>query len=353
MIVGIPRESREGERRVALLPGAVQELTAAGHEVRVETGAGAGIGVADEEYRIAGARVGNVAQAWDADLVVKVKEMQEAELRAAPRERTIFSFHHLPGVPDRARALAERGDTAIAFEMVQGRAGYFPLLAPMSAIAGRMAIDVATAARGEPPRSVLVLGAGHAGMSAARAAKRVRAKTMILTRSRDSLEAARDQGFSKVDLATPENVAAHVPEADLVVGAVFVPAQPTPKLLPRALVRRMKPGAMIVDISIDAGGVAETSRPTTHAEPTYVEEGVLHYAVPNMPAALPAEGAAAISVAALPFVRALAAKGIARALLEDAGLRAGVLLWHGRVNHAGIAQEAGLPYTPLSDEDLA
>ena len=353
MIIGIPRERREGERRVALLPAAVQALAALGHEVRVESGAGAGIDVFDEEYRIAGGRVMGVEQAWAAELVVKVKELQEAELAAAPRERTIFSFHHLPDVPARTRALAGRGDTAIAFEMVQGREGYFPLLAPMSVIAGRMALDVATKARGEPPANVLVLGAGHAGMSAARAAKRLRAKTMILTRSRDSLEDAREQGFHKIDFATPQNIEAHALEADLVVGAVFVPAQPTPKLLPRALVRRMKPGAMIVDISIDAGGVAETSRPTTHAEPTYVEEGVLHYAVPNMPAALPAEGAAAISAAALPFVRALAGKGIARALREDPSLAAGVLLWRGRVCHAGIAEEAGLPYTPLSDEDLA
>lgn len=352
MIIGVPRETREGERRVALLPQAVQALVQEGHEVRVESGAGEGIGLTDNDYRRAGATVTNGFDAWSADLIVKVKELQDRDFRVAPPGRTIFSFHHLPREPQRTRALAGRGDTAIAFEKVEGLEGYFPLLAPMSVIAGRMAIDVALKLRNGELGNVLILGAGHAGLSAARAVSRMRLRPAVLTRSPATRDAAREQGFS-AELATEERIAALAVEADVVVGAIFVPGEPTPKLLPRALVRRMKKGALIVDVSIDAGGVAETSRPTTHAAPTFVEHGVVHYCVPNMPAALPAEGSGAISIAALPFVRQMAGKGLGPALASNPGLRQGVLLWQGRVVHEGIAAEAGLPYTPLTEEDLA
>jgi alanine dehydrogenase len=189
---------------------------------------------------------------------------------------------------------------------------------------------------------VLVLGAGHAGLEAAKAARAAGAEAVVLSRTASAAAQA----------ATPQAIERHALDADLVVGAVFVSGAPTPRLLPRALVARMKRGAMIVDISIDAGGVAETSRPTTHANPVYVEEGVIHYCVANMPAADPRAGTAALSAAALPYVHVLAAGGIARAVRDHAALRSGVLLWRGRVNHRGIAEEAGLPYTPLSDIDL-
>jgi len=206
----------------------------------------------------------------------------------------------------------------------------------MSVIAGRMSMDVAREHLGAAPRRVVVLGAGHAGAAAARAARDAGADVTVLRRSN----------------ATPEALERAVTQADLVVAAVFVPGAPTPKLLPRALVRRMRRGAMIVDISIEEGGVAETSRATSHAEPVYVEEGVLHYAVGNMPAARPKEAAAALWAAALPYVSEMAQKGIARALSDNEDLRAGVLLWHGRPNHAGIAAEAGLAFTPLQLRDL-
>jgi alanine dehydrogenase len=222
--------------------------------------------------------------------------------------------------------------SAIAFEMVRDARGDFPLLAPMSRIAGRMVVERF------PARKVLVLGAGHAGNAAAEAARKRGAEVIVLTRA----------------TATPENVERHALDADLVVGAVFNAGEPTPKLLPRALVRRMKRGAVIADISIDAGGVAETSRPTTHAEPTYLEEGVIHYCVPNIPAANPAEAAAAISAAVLPYLLDIAAHdNVAAALLANRELRAAVLLWEGAANHAGIAAEAGLPYSPLTDAVLA
>jgi len=336
LIIGVPREVKAGERRVGLGGQAVRALVAQGHEVRVERGAGIGVGLGDDAYSDAGARIVDRAAAWSADLVVKVKEMQEDEIAQAPRARTVFAFHHLAGEPERTRALAERGDTAIAFEMVRDANGVFPLLAPMSVIAGRMSMDVAREHLGAAPRRVVVLGAGHAGAAAAQAARDAGADVTVLRRSD----------------ATPEALERAVTQADLVVAAVFVPGAPTPKLLPRALVRRMRRGAMIVDISIEEGGVAETSRATSHAEPVYVEEGVLHYAVGNMPAARPKEAAAALWAAALPYVSEMAQKGIARALSDNEDLRAGVLLWHGRPNHAGIAAEAGLAFTPLQLRDL-
>ena len=351
MRIGIPRETKEGEKRVALLPAAAAALVNAGHTVLVEHGAGRGIGHGDDAYAAAGALPVPAAPAWSAPLIVKVKELQEPELDRLPRDRCIFGFHHLPREPERTRAVAARFATAIAFEMVREGRGEIPLLAAMSRIAGGMAIDVAAQHRGRVPERVLVLGAGHAGLAAAAAALARGARVTVLTRSAPSAQAARAQGL-EADVATPQAIEHAALQADLVVGAVFIPATPTPKLLPRTLVRRMRRGAMIVDVSIDAGGVAETSRPTTHADPVYVEEGVIHYAVANMPAAQPAAAAAALSEAALPYVRELCDKGIARAVRENPALRAGVLLWRGWVNHPDIAAEARLPYTPFSDADL-
>lgn len=327
MRIGIPREAKEGERRVGLDPRAVVALAGAGHEVRVARGAGAGIGAEDQHYAAAGAVSVDPAAAWQSDLVVKVKEIQPGESAFLAAGSTLFCFQHLVGEPALARAVAARGVTAIAYEMVQDAGGGFPLLAPMSVIAGRLAIQVGAhlltlpaggngtllaGCPGAEPAIVLVLGGGHAGANAAAVAAALGARVTVLTRSshtRDLL-AARFGSVVEVGLATPELVERHAMAADLVVGAVYIPGTATPKLLPRTLVRRMKPGSVIVDVSIDAGGV-------------------------------------------LPYVQALAGKGIARALREDAGLRAGVLLWHGRCTHAGIAAEAGLPFAALKTEELA
>jgi alanine dehydrogenase len=336
MRVGIPRETKEGERRVGMAPAHVAALARDGHAVVIETGAGHGIGADDADYRSAGARIVDAAQAWGAELVVKVKEVLPGDYPHLDAGAALFGFQQLPGEPDRTRALATRGVTAIAYEMVRDAAGRFPILAPMSVIAGRMSIAIGTQALGRAPARVLVLGAGNAGDAAAQAARDAGAAVDVLRSS----------------TATPEAVERLALEADLVVGAVFIAGMPTPKLLPRALVARMKRGAVIVDISIDAGGVAQTSRPTTHAQPTFVEEGVIHYCVSNMPSADPRASAMALADAALPFVREMASKGIARAVWDNAALRNAVLLWKGRVNHAGIAREAGLAYTPLSDSDL-
>jgi alanine dehydrogenase len=351
MQIGVPKESKEGERRVAMLPAAVEALARLGHRVAVQAGAGAGVGADDETYRAAGGRIVAAAEAWSADLVVKVKEVQEEDLAWLPDGAAIFSFQHLPGEPQRTRTLAARQVTAIAFEMVRDAAGEYPLLAPMSQIAGIMAVRNGARLLGRTPATVLVLGAGHAGLNAAREARRLGGAVRLLTRSPRSRDRASAEGFD-AQIATTAAIEREALEADLVVGAVFVPATPTPKLLPRALVRRMKPGSVIADVSIDAGGVAETSRPTTHAEPSFIEEGVIHYCVPNIPAAAPVQAAAALSAAVLPYARAIAEGGLAPAVRADPALRAGVLMWRGRVSHAGIAAEAGLPYTPLADDAL-
>ena len=351
MRIGIPREIKEGERRVSLLPSETRELALAGHDVFVEHDAGAGVGAGDDEYHRSGAQCGTAAETWGSPLVVKVKEMLEGDLARAQAGQAIFGFQQLPRFPERTRALAHSGVTAIAFELVRDHHGGYPLLAPMSAIAGRMAVEATWRFLPESP-SVIVLGAGNAGLSAARTARDRGGRVAVLTRTTRSRDAAIAKGFQS-DIATRQAVEAAALDADLVVGAVLRPGEPTPKLLQRSLVRRMKQGAVIADVCIDGGGVAETSRPTTHAEPTYVEEGVLHYAIPNIPGADPVASASAISRAALPFVASLASLGIAGALRADPRLRAAVLLWNGRVTHPVIAEETRLPYTALSDADLA
>jgi alanine dehydrogenase len=332
MIVGVPREVKAGERRVALVPEAVTALVEEGHDVQVETRAGLTVGFDDEAYRDAGAMVVTARDAWDAELVVKVKEMQEEDFAVARAGTAVFAFHHLVGAPERTRELAAKGLTAIAFEMVRDAAGRFPMLAPMSRIAGRMAPAVAEAELGRAPARVLVLGAGEAGRAAADAARKAGAAVTVLRRA----------------TATAEAIERATLEADLVVGAVFTAGEPTPKLLPRSLVRRMKRGAMIVDICIEEGGVAETSHRTTLEDPTYVEEGVIHYCVGNMPAAWPREASAAISHAALPYVLDMAREGVEAAVEANADLRNAVLVWNGRVVDRAIAEEAGLSYTGIS-----
>ena len=336
MRIGIPVEAKPGERRVALLPDDVASLAGDGHEVRVQSGAGRGIGLDDDAYRAAGATITGLEGTWESPLVVKVKELQEAEYPRLRRGQTVFGYHHLTGHPEHARHVAASGITALAWEAVRDANGSLPLLAPMSIIAGRMSIDVATRFLGHVPNRVLVLGAGFCGGAVAEAAREAGAEVHVLRRA----------------TATPEAVERLALQSDLIVGAAFTAGERTPKLLPRSLVARMKKGSMIVDISIEEGGVAETSRRTSHDSPTYVEEGVIHYAVPNMPSAAPRDAARAISAAVIPYARTLARMGIASALREDAGLRAGLLVWKGSVTHEGIARETGLPYTSLSASDL-
>lgn len=349
MRIGVPRETKPGEERVGLTPHGVRELVARGHEVRVEAGAGAAIAYGDAAYFTAGAQVVDTASAWDSELVVKVKELQPGEAARFQPGSTLFSFQHLAGHPELTREAAARRGNLIAYELVRDADGSFPLLAPMSRMAGRMAIPIGADLRKAPLESVLILGAGHAGRAAAAEALERGARVTLLCQRESTRDALRQAlgDRAQIDIATPATIEAAALEADLVVGAVFVPATPTPKLLPRSLVRRMRPGSVIVDVSIDAGGVAETSHPTTHADPAFIEEGVVHYCVANIPAAHAREATDALAPAALPFVLEMADHGIARAVRENAALRSGVLVWGGIPTDEGIARDAGLRHRAL------
>ncbi|APV50565.1 hypothetical protein BWI17_13230 [Betaproteobacteria bacterium GR16-43] len=349
MRVGVPREVKPGERRAGLDPEAVAALRRDGIAVRVEAGAGAGIGATDNDYERAGAIIVDRAGAWSCDLVVKVKELQDGECDGVPRGTALFSFQHLVGAPASVQALAAAGLTVIAYEMVRDEHGRFPILAPMSRLAGQLAIDAALA-HGRDVQRVLVIGAGHVGRAAIEAALDHDLRVTVLCRNESahaSLRGAFGDGIA-TGAATPESIAQHAVGADALIGAVFAAGAPTPKLVPRSLLSRMKTGAVLVDVCIEEGGIAETSRRTTHEAPTFVEEGVVHYAVGNMPAAVPREATQALSRAALPYVRRMAAIGVPGAVAEDPGLRAGVLLWKGHVVDAGLAREAKLPLGTLS-----
>jgi alanine dehydrogenase len=357
MRVGVPREIKDHEFRIALTPAGAGALVAAGHEVRVQTAAGERIGLTDQAYRDAGAIVvADAGAAYEADLVVKVKEPQPTELPLLREGQVLFCYLHLAAAPAIARGLLDRGVTGIAYETVVSPSGGTPLLAPMSQIAGRLAIQAGMQALemrhggrgvllsgvpGAAPGAVAVIGGGIVGANAVRVATGVGASVTLLDRRAERLKAFDDlyQGRLETRLANAANIAECVTQADLVVSGVYVHGQRAPRLLTRALVRSMQRGAALVDVSIDQGGIAETSRPTTHADPFYVEEGVVHYCVTNMPAAVARTATAALTEATLPYVLALAGRGVAEALRADPGLAAGVNVAGGRVVHAGLAAD--------------
>jgi len=365
MIVGVPKEVKVHEYRAGLVPGSVAELVRRGHRVLVERGAGSGIGCGDDAYARAGAQLVSSAPEvfGEAGLIVKVKEPQPSEIGMLRAGHVLFTYLHL--APDRAQTegLMGCGATAIAYETVTDAAGGLPLLAPMSEIAGRMAAHVGAhllekgqggcgvllgGVPGVAPANVVVLGAGVAGSNAARIALGMGAAVTILNRTRPRLAEldALYAGRLRTVFSGAEAVEREVAQAHLVVGAVLVPGAAAPKLVSRALVRQMIPGAVIVDIAIDQGGCCETSRPTTHAQPAYVEEGVVHYCVANMPGAVPRTSALALNNATLPFVLALADLGWRQALHADAHLRRGLNVCRGRVTHPAVAAALGLPLLP-------
>ncbi len=365
MRIGVPRETKNNEYRVGLVPATVRELAARGHEVLVEQGAGLGGGFEDAAYAAAGARlVATAPDAWAADLVVKVKEPQPAEFPFLRPDLTLFTYLHLAPDPAQAQALLASGCTAIAYETVTDTAGGLPLLAPMSAVAGRLAVQAGAhwlekaqggrgvllgGVPGVPAGQVAILGAGTVGSHAARVAVGLGAETTILDLSLPRLEALDREygGRLRTVAATPETVEAFVARADLVIGAVLVPGATAPKLVTRELLQRMKPASVIVDVAIDQGGCVETSRPTTHAAPVFVEEGVLHYCVANMPGAVPRTSALALNNATRPFVLALAERGWQGAAAADRHLAAGINVQGGRLTHPAVAAALGLPCAPL------
>ena len=363
MRIGVPKEIKTHEYRVGLLPGSVRELVARGHAVAVETGAGAGIGYGDEAYRAAGATVAESAERVfaEAELIVKVKEPQAAERQRLKKGQALFTYLHLAPDPDQAADLIASGVTAIAYETVTAADGHLPLLAPMSQVAGRMAIQAGArclekesggrgvllgGVPGVRPAKVVVLGGGVVGSNAVEIALGVGADVCVLDRDIPTLEslAARFGSALKTIFSNRETVEEYVAAADLVVGAVLVPGGTAPKLISRVLLKRMRPGSALVDVAIDQGGTAETSRPTTHADPIYVEDGIVHYCVANMPGAVPHTSTYALNNATLPFVLALADKGVARALAEDPHLRAGLNLHAGKVAHAEVARALKRPF---------
>ncbi|HEY5809601.1 MAG TPA: alanine dehydrogenase [Povalibacter sp.] len=365
MRIGVPKEIKNHEYRVGLVPAGVRELVRDGHEVLVQSTAGAGIGVDDKAYEAAGAKI--VAAAEEifaaADLVVKVKEPQLSECKMLRRGQTLFTYLHLAADAAQARALITSGATAIAYETVTAPDGSLPLLTPMSEVAGRMSVQVGAASLqkanggigvllggvpGVAPAKVVVLGGGVSGTCAAEMAVGMRADVTIVDKSLKRLRAldAIFGGRLKTAASTTEAIESLVTQADLVIGAVLVAGAAAPKLVTRAMVSRMKAGAVMVDISIDQGGCFETSRPTTHADPTFVVDGVVHYCVTNMPGAVPRTSTFALTNATLPYVKALAASGTQKALALDAHLAAGLNVFDGAITHEAVARDLGLPYRP-------
>jgi len=368
MRIGCPKEIKTLEHRVGLVPFAVRELTHHGHEVVVERGAGAGIGTADEVYAAAGARIAPSAEDVfaDAELIVKVKEPLEPERKRLREGQTLFTYLHLAADKTQAQELVASGATAIAYETVTDDGGGLPLLAPMSEVAGRMSIQVGAhflekehggagvllgGVPGVLPARVAVIGGGVAGTSAARMAMGTEANVIVLEKSLAKLSQL-DLHFGgqlRTLYSTLEAAETVVCEADLVVGAVLLPGGIAPKVVSRAMVRSMRPGSVVVDISIDQGGCFETSRPTDHAKPTYVEEGVIHYCVTNMPGAVPRTSAFALNNATLPFVMALADKGVKGALAENPHFMAGLNVHGGKVTYERVARDLDLDYTPAAE----
>ncbi len=362
MRVGVPRETKVHEYRVGLTPTSVRELVAHGHEVLVERSAGAGIGAGDAAYERAGASIVEDAFA-DAELIVKVKEPQPEERRRLRERHVLFTYLHLAPDPQQARDLVASGAVCIAYETVTRPGGGLPLLAPMSEVAGRMAIQVGAGCLekksggmgtllagvpGVPAAKLVILGAGVVGSNASRIAVGSGARVFALDRSVDALRRIESEFGARVVTvySSRDAIEQHVLSADLVVGAVLVPGAAAPKLVTRELLKRMKPGAALVDVAIDQGGCFETSRPTTHADPTYVVDGIVHYCVANMPGAVPRTSTYALNNATLPYVLALADKGWAGALAQDPHLRQGLNVARGKITYRAVAQAVGLDYTP-------
>src|SRR5438046_3046266 len=343
MIVGVPKEVKTHEYRVGLTPGSVRELLHHGHKVIVEAGVGAGIGFDDATYKAIGATVaGSAAEVFaTAELIVKVKEPQPQEADALRSGQVIFTYLHLAADKLLAEALISSGVIAIAYETVTDERGGLPLLAPMSEVAGRMAVQVGAhclekeqggvgvllgGVPGVPAAKVVILGGGVSGTNAARMAMGMEAYVTVIDRSLPRLYELDLQFGSQLHtlFSTVETIEREIVSADLLIAAVLVPGAAAPKLVSRQLVRAMKPGSVIVDISIDQGGCIETSRPTTHADPTYIDEGVVHYCVTNMPGPVARTSAVALNNATLPFVLAIADRGWRRALSDDPHLRNGL-----------------------------
>jgi alanine dehydrogenase len=363
MRVGVPKEIKPGEYRVGLTPTAVREYVTRGHQVLVETGAGLGGGYEDAAYVRAGADLAADAAAVfaGAELIVKVKEPQPGEWPRLNQDHILFTYLHLAPDPVQAEGLIQSGCAAIAYETVTDRSGGLPLLAPMSEVAGRIAVFSAAetllkhnggmglllcGVPGVPPARVCVLGGGVVGANAARMAAGLGAEVVVIERSVPRMRLLDDIFMGRVltRYSTLDAIEEEVIKADVVIGAALIPGANAPKLVTRQHLKKMKAGSVLVDVSIDQGGCFETSHPTTHAEPTYVIDGVVHYCVANMPGAAPRTSSEALVHATLPFGLALADKAL-DALKSDAHLAHGLNILHGQVTHPAVAQALGKPFS--------
>ncbi|EIF5158847.1 alanine dehydrogenase [Vibrio cholerae] len=363
MIIGVPKEIKNHEYRVGMIPASVRELVSHGHQVYVETNAGSGIGFSDDDYIAVGASI--LPTAADvfakAEMIVKVKEPQAIERAMLKEGQILFTYLHLaPDFPQTEELIKSKA-VCIAYETVTDNMGRLPLLAPMSEVAGRMSIQAGAqtleksrggsglllgGVPGVAPAKVVVLGGGVVGANSARMAIGLRADVTILDRNIDTLRKLDEefQGRANVVYSTADAIEKYVLEADLVIGAVLIPGAAAPKLVTQQHIKRMKPGSAVVDVAIDQGGCFETSHPTTHAEPTYIVDDVVHYCVANMPGAVARTSTFALNNATLPYIVKLANKGYQKALLEDAGFLKGLNVIHGKVTYKEVAENFGLDY---------
>ena len=366
MLIGIPKEIKNHEYRVGLTPSSVREATAHGHDVIIETNAGAGIGCSNDDYVAAGAKIVDTAAEIFAksEMIVKVKEPQKVEYEQLREGQLLFTYLHLAPDPEQTEGLIKSGVTAIAYETVTDKNGGLPLLAPMSEVAGRMAPQVGAAALqkanggrgmllggvpGVAPAKVVVIGGGVVGTNAARIAAGMGADVIILDKNVKRLTYI-DDVFGpriKTQYATIDDTEALVYDADMVVGAVLIPGAAAPKLIHKNQLSKMKPGSVIVDVAIDQGGCFETSKATTHADPTYIVDDVVHYCVANMPGAVARTSTFALNNATLPFTLALADKGWKKACQDDPHLAAGLNVHEGRITYEAVARDLGYDYLPL------
>lgn len=363
MRVGVTKEIKNHEYRVGLTPAGVAALVRTGHQVMVETQAGSGVGFTDEQYQQAGATLGKHADQVFAenDMIVKVKEPQAVECKKLRPGQVLFTYLHLAPDPEQTKLLLDSDCVAIAYETVTDNAGGLPLLKPMSEVAGRMSIQAGARALeksagglgvllpgvpGVPPAKVLVLGGGVVGINAARIAMGMGAQVTIMDISLPRLTSI-DNDFGPrliTEVSSRENIERHLPEVDLVIGGVLIPGAAAPKLINRKMLSLMRAGSVIVDVAIDQGGCVETSKATTHQDPTYVIDGVVHYCVANMPGGVARTSTMALTNATLPFILALANKGYVQALKDDPHLRQGLNIHRGDVTYEAVAKDLGYPY---------
>jgi len=365
MIIGVPKEIKNNENRVGLTPGSVREMVAHRHTVLVQKHAGSGIGVMNQDYLDAGASVVETLEEVyaKAEMIIKVKEPQTLERALLRDDQILFAYLHLAPDPEQTKDLVDSGAVCIAYETVTSEQGGLPLLAPMSKVAGRLAIQAGAHHLEQPqgglgkllggvpgvePASVVIIGAGVVGTHAAHIAVGMGADVTVLDRNPDALEKHWQQFERSTNTvySTHETLEQYVLSADLVIGAVLIPGAETPKIVSADMVKNMQAGAVLVDVAIDQGGCFETSRPTTHADPTYLVDDTLHYCVTNIPGAVPRTSTYALNNATLPYALAIANKGYRQALLDEPHLRNGLNIIHGKVSHKEIAHHLGYNYTP-------